>query len=190
MASAIDFDVFIGRATEILLEAAMGGNRISIRQISAVEIDVFRRIRLEALRTEPSSFASRYEDWVDLPAGDWRRRLHDPVFVAFTADEPVGIMGLSRRRPCKMAHRATLVMVYLRTNFRGTGLASDLLDVVIEFAGDEGILQLELAVSAENPGAIGFYHREGFSEVGRIPGGLLEGGREIDDLIMVRRLSG
>jgi RimJ/RimL family protein N-acetyltransferase len=49
---------------------------------------------------------------------------------------------------------------------------------------------LELAVSAENPAAIRFYLREGFSEVGRIPGGFLHDGREIDDVMMVRRLLG
>ena len=168
----------------------MGEHGALIRRISADDVDVFRRIRLEALRTEPSSFASRYEDWVVLSDEDWRRRLHDPVFVAFSGDEPVGIMGLLRQRPSKMAHRAALVMVYLRGSFRGTGLARDLLDVVVDFARREGILQLELAVSAENPGAIGFYHREGFSEVGRIRGGLLDSGREVDDIVMVRRLSG
>ena len=159
-----------------------------IRRISPDEVDVFRRIRLEALRTKPFSFASRYEDWVDLPVEEWRQRLRDPIFIAFSSDEPVGIMGLLRQRPSKMAHRATLVMVYLRESFRGTGLAKDLLDTVIDVARGEGILQLELAVSAENPGAIRFYLREGFSEVGRIPSGLLDGGREIDDILMVRRL--
>ncbi|MBM7045626.1 GNAT family N-acetyltransferase [Rhizobium lusitanum] len=162
--------------------------RALIRQLSPDEIEVFRRIRLESLRCEPASFASRFEDWVMLPDEAWRRRLADPVFVAFSNSEPVGIMGLLPQRPRKMAHRATLVMVYLRESFRGTGLARDLLAAVVDFARHEEILQLELAVSAETPGAIGFYHREGFSEVGRIPGGLLDGGREIDDVIMVRRL--
>jgi GNAT superfamily N-acetyltransferase len=166
----------------------MGIERVSIRRIAPDEIDVFRRIRLEALRCEPTSFASRLEDWVTLPDEAWRRRLNDPVFVAFSGEVPVGIMGLLPQRPRKMAHRATLVMVYLRESFRGTGLARDLLAAVVDFARHEEILQLELAVSAENPGAIGFYRREGFSEVGRIPGGLLDGGREIDDVIMVRRL--
>jgi len=167
----------------------MSRDGTQIRRISPDEVDVFRRIRLEALRTEPFSFASRYEDWVDLPVEEWRQRLRDPVFVAFSSDEPVGIMGLLRQRPSKMAHRATLVMVYLRESFRGTGLASDLLAAVVDFARSQGVLQLELAVSAENEAAIGFYLREGFSKVGRIPGGLLDGGREIDDILMARRLS-
>ena len=159
-----------------------------IRRLSADEVDTFRRVRLEALRTEPSFYASRVEDWQDLPEEEWRRRLSAPVFVAFRGTEPVGIMGLLRQRASKMAHRATLIMVYLRESQRGTGLAKDLLDTVAGFAQDEGIVQLELAVSAENPAAIRFYRREGFAEVGRIPGGFLHDGREIDDLLMVRRL--
>ncbi|MGM4985937.1 MULTISPECIES: GNAT family N-acetyltransferase [Rhizobium] len=168
----------------------MGVERVLIRRIVPDEIDVFRRIRLEALRCEPASFASRFEDWVMLPDEAWRQRLNDPVFVAFSKSEPIGIMGLLRFRPRKMAHRATLVMVYLRECFRSTGLAKDLLDAVIDFARGEGVLQLELAVNAENPAALRFYRRHGFIEVGRIPCGLLDGDREIVDVIMVRRLSG
>ncbi|WP_168878886.1 GNAT family N-acetyltransferase [Rhizobium sp. P28RR-XV] len=168
----------------------MSADGVWIRQISSDEIDIFRRIRLEALRTEPSSFASRFEGWAVLSDDEWRRRLNDPVFIAFSGDEPIGMMGLLRQRPAKMAHRATLVMVYLRESFRRTGLAGDLLSAVVDFAKETDILQLELAVSAENPQAIGFYLREGFSEVGIIPGGLLDGDREIGEILMVRRLVG
>lgn len=168
----------------------MGTEEILIRRISPDDIEIFRRIRLEALRCEPTSFASRFEDWVILPDEEWRYRLHDPVFVAFNEDEPVGVMGLLRQRPAKMAHRATLVMVYVRASFRGTALVGNLLDAVIDFAKKEGIWQLELAVNAENLAAAGFYRRNGFIEIGRIPCGLLEDDREIDDIIMVRRLRG
>jgi L-amino acid N-acyltransferase YncA len=168
----------------------MGAERALIRQLSPDEIDIFRRIRLEALRCEPASFASRFEDWIILPNGEWRRRLADPVFVAFSNSEPIGVMGLLRFRPRKMAHRATLVSVYVRKSERGTGIAADLLSVVSNVARSLGILQMELAVNAENSAALRFYQRHGFVEVGRIPGGLVEGDREIDDVIMVRRLSG
>ncbi|RVP06308.1 hypothetical protein CN083_19340 [Sinorhizobium meliloti] len=45
------------------------------------------------------------------------------------------------------------------------------------------------ASSADNPAAIRFYHREGFSVAGRIPSGFLHEGREIDDVIMVKRIA-
>lgn len=167
----------------------MGVGRILIRRISPDEIDVFRRIRLEALRCAPASFASRFEDWIILPDEEWRRRLADPVFVAFSNSEPIGIMGLLRFRPSKMAHRATLVSVYVRKSERGTGIAADLLSVVSNEARGLGILQLELAVNAENSAALRFYRGNGFIEVGRIPGGLMDGERKIDDILMIRRLS-
>ncbi|NTG51371.1 GNAT family N-acetyltransferase [Agrobacterium rhizogenes] len=167
----------------------MSANGIVIRHISADEFDIFRRIRLEALRVEPSSFASSAEDWEVLTDEEWCRRLSDPVFVAFRDDQPVGVMGLLRQRSSKMAHRATLIMVYVRKDLRGTGLAKDLLDTVIAHALSDGIVQLELVVSAENPKAVSFYRREGFSEIGRIPGGVRYNGREIDDVMMARRLT-
>lgn len=167
----------------------MDAKRVSIRRIRPDEIEVFRSIRLEALRCEPASFASRFEDWQFLPEEEWRRRFDDPVFVAFSNDEPIGIMGLVRFRPSRMAHRATLVSVYMRKSERGTGIASNLLRVVSDHATRLGVLQMELAVNAENLAALRFYKREGFIEIGRIPGGVMDGAREIDDVIMVRRLS-
>jgi len=160
------------------------------RRLSIDDVEIFRRIRLEALSCDPSSFASVHDDWVDLPDEEWRNRLSEPVFVAFINKEPVGMMGLSYHRPRKMAHRATIVSVYLRKSERGTGIAADLLAAVSDYARRLGIAQLELAVSAENAVAVQFYRRHGFVECGRIPGGVLDGGRAIDDVIMVRRLDG
>lgn len=166
----------------------MDADSITIRKITADEVEAFRRVRLEALHAEPSLFASRYEDWEALSIEEWRNRLSEPVFVAFQNGEPVGIMGLLRQRSTKMIHRATIVMVYVRAELRGTGLAGKLLEAISEHALDIGVRQLELFVSAENPAAIRFYQRQGFSEIGRIPGGVLEEGREIDDVMMARRI--
>lgn len=166
----------------------MADSLITIRRVQADEIDAFKRIRLEALRAEPASFASSYEDWVGLSDEEWRQRLADPVFIVFRDGEAVGITGLLRQRPSKLTHRATIVMVYLRQNLRGTGLAAMLLRAVADHAHDIGIRQLELTVSAENPAAIHFYRKEGFSEFGRVPGGTVRDGREVDDVLMARRL--
>jgi RimJ/RimL family protein N-acetyltransferase len=162
-----------------------------IRLLSAADVEIFRRIRLEALRSEPAAFASASEDWETLTTEEWSNRLAaSSVFAAFDGDEPVGIMGLMRQRSGKMAHRATIIMVYLRKEFRGSGTASDLLRSVTDHARASGIRQLELAVTAENPGAQRFYEREGFAVIGRIPGGFVHGGREIDEIMMARRIDG
>ncbi len=160
-----------------------------IRVLGIDDVAIFKAIRLEALRTEPAAFASTVGDWEALADDEWRRRLIDgPVLVAFKQGEPVGIMGLSRQRSSKMVHRATLIMVYLRRSERGRGYAKALLDATLSYARENGIWLVELVVSAENMAAIRFYEREGFHQVGRIPGGFIHEGREIDDVIMVRRI--
>lgn len=166
----------------------MEENGMTIRRADASDVEAFRQIRLEALQVEPSSYASNFEDWVGLSEEEWQTRLSEPVFLAFQGGEPVGLTGLLRQRSSKLAHRATIVMVYVRKGLRGTGLASGLLNATVDHAREIGIRQLELTVSAEQPAAIRFYQREGFTEVGCIPGGLLQEGREIDEFVMVRRI--
>lgn len=161
---------------------------VAIRRIGPDEVDLFRRIRLEALRAEPSVYASSAEDWERLSPDEWRARLAEPVVVALAGDGPVGVMGLMRQRASRMAHRGTLVMAYVRADRRGGGIASALLDALGQEALAQGVVQLELAVSAENQAAVGFYRRRGFAECGRIPGGFRIEGREIDEIVMVRRL--
>lgn len=162
-----------------------------IRHLGPEDVGIFRRIRLEALRSEPAAFASSAADWEALPDAEWARRLTaNAVFVDFDEDEPIAIMGLMWQSASKMAHRATVIMVYVRRDRRGGGHAKALLDVLVAHARQAGIRQLELFVSAENPAAIRFYQREGFAEAGRIPAGTIHDGREIDELLMTRCIDG
>ena len=162
-----------------------------IRQLGPDDMQVFRQIRLEALRREPANFASSVEDWEVLPDAEWTRRLTaNAVFADFHDGEPVAMLGLMPQAASKMAHRATVIMVYVRKDRRGAGHARALLDAVADYARSAGIRLLELAVSAENPAAIRFYQREGFAQAGRIPGGTIHEGREIDEILMTRRIDG
>ncbi len=162
---------------------------IESRLLDQTEVGVFRQIRLEALKLEPQAFASSYEDWIELSEGEWAKRLADNlVFMAFLKSEPVGIVGLMRQLASKMAHRATVIMAYVRRDHRGTEVATDLFGMMAQTALDRGISQLELNASAENRAAIRFYRRMGFEEIGRIPAGFIHEGKEIDDILMVRRL--
>lgn len=153
------------------------------------DVDAFKHIRLEALRLEPAAFASRAQDWEALPGEEWLRRITSgTVFIAFRDDEPVGLMGLLREQSAKSRHRAMIVMVYVRASERGNGTAKALLDALTGHARGAGVLQLELTVSAENPAAQRFYAREGFAAIGRLPAGLIHEGREIDEVMMAKRI--
>ena len=162
---------------------------MALKLLDPDDFEIFRRIRLEALRAVPEAFASSAADWEGLPDEEWRRRLtNNSVVVSFQGLEPVGMMGLMRQQASKMAHRATIITVYVRSSERGGGHAVAMLNLLLDHARTLGIRQVELAVSAENPAAMRFYQREGFQQIGRIPGGFLHEGREIDEIVMARRL--
>lgn len=162
---------------------------VRIAKLGASDLSVFKAIRLESLRLAPSAFANTEADWSSLPDEEWLNRMKNPVFALLRRQEPIGVAGLILQQGAKKSHRATLIMVYLRESERGTGLAENLLQAVMAFANSTGVRQLELNVSHHNVGAIRFYKRHGFKQVGRIPAALIEQGGEVDELVMVCQLT-
>ena len=161
-----------------------------IRRLTAEDAGAFRAIRREALAEAPAAFASTLADYAKLSDETIRAMLTElPVFAAFRDGAPVGLMGLAPNRPSKMAHRANIIMVYARASERGGRRAEALLEAVTAEARAMGLTQLELAATVENAAALAFYRRQGFAEVGRIPAGFLHEGREIDEILMMRRIA-
>lgn len=161
----------------------------TISRLQAEDLMVFRRIRLEALHADHAAFASTAADWENAPDEEWSRRFSETtIFVAFLNNEPIGMMGLMRQRASKMAHRASVVMVYVRQSMRGLGVSTALFDTLVDYARSTGIRRLELAVSTENPAAQKLYLRKGFVQIGRIPGAFFHDGKEIDEYMMARRI--
>ncbi|OLP56121.1 GNAT family N-acetyltransferase [Rhizobium rhizosphaerae] len=163
---------------------------ITIRHLTADDAALFRSLRLEALEREPQAFASSHSDWSRMTEEDWRARLEAvDVFAAFRDGEPAGLMGLAREQGSKTRHRGLLIMVYVRASHRACGVGDRLIEAVIAQARAKGMRQVELMASAENPAAIGLYRRNGFQPIGTMPAGMLHEGREIDEVIMVRRIT-
>ncbi|WP_077962054.1 GNAT family N-acetyltransferase [Ensifer adhaerens] len=162
-----------------------------IKHLDPDDVDIFRSIRLEALTREPQAFASTAADWERLSTEEWRARLTaNTVFVALEGDQPLGIMGLMRERASRLAHRGTIIMVYVRDEARGSGVARQLLAQLTDHARSTGIRLLELVVRADNEPAIRFYEREGFHRIGHVPGGMLDGDEEVDEYLMARHIDG
>ncbi|MBN9023403.1 MAG: GNAT family N-acetyltransferase [Rhizobiales bacterium] len=161
-----------------------------VRRLGPSDVDIFRSLRLEALAAELLAYASTVADWERLAVDEWRRRLENPVVAVFRDGEAVAMMGLVRQSSSRMAHRATLVMAYVRKSKRGQGYAGMLLGAVEGEARAIGVEQLELAASADNAAAVVFYRRMGFTEMGRVPGGFRRPDGDADEILMVKRIGG
>ena len=165
-------------------------NPCVVRRLGAEDVELFKHLRLEALRYEPDSFASRLEDEIELSLEDWLKRLQDiTVFGVFDKSVAFGIMGLISDHSVGKASQGSLVMVYIQKLKRRTGAASLMLKEVIKFASETNISQLKLCVNAENTAAERFYSEEGFVEIERTQGANKCAGNKNDELVMVRALN-
>ncbi|WP_348645897.1 GNAT family N-acetyltransferase [Rhizobium laguerreae] len=61
---------------------------------------------------------------------------------------------------------ALLNRIYIDAEWRGSGLANDLLDTVVSESAQRGVTRLELTVFERNARAIAFYKRAGFAATG------------------------
>jgi len=86
------------------------------------------------------------------------------VFLATADDLIIGyahvIVGTADKRS------ALLNRIYINAEWRGSGLANDLLQAVVGESEQRGVTRLELTVFERNVRAIAFYKRAGFAATG------------------------
>lgn len=161
-----------------------------VRRLGPDDLEVFRDLRLTSLRTDPDSFASDHEVWAAYSDPKWLSYLEDEqVFGAFVGGAPAGLIGLIPNTKSRLLHRTEIAMVYVATEYRGSGVAVAMLSHVIAFVREAGLLQIELSVNAANARAIKIYERHGFEEYGRLPQGFRARDGFSDDLLMVLKLA-
>jgi ribosomal protein S18 acetylase RimI-like enzyme len=88
----------------------------------------------------------------------------------------------------KQKHVGHIGSMFVRTGYRGRGVADALLSAVFDHAATSDVQQILLTVTADNAPAIGLYERQGFQTVGRLPRSIHVGERYYDELQMYRDL--
>lgn len=149
----------------------------------------WRALRLEAIRDFPYAFLSSMEEVLAVPEAEIAVRLGRGGSYGVSQDGAlIGMAGLVQPKYARARHRGEIGGFYIRPVAQGQGAADALMAYLFEAAAEQGIWQLELAVSARNPRAIRFYERHGFVRQGRIPNAIVgEDGPE-DDWFYARDL--
>ena len=108
------------------------------------------------------------------------------MFGAFDADGGmVGLVGFMPSTGDKDRHRGWLIQMYVQPQMRGTGCALALVQTVLAHAQGK-VLQVHLGVWDENPVAIRFYQKAGFTIYASDPRAYHLDGRFYGDHLMVR----
>lgn len=149
----------------------------------------FKALRLRAIESAPFALWPTYQEENTLTAEQVQARIepgpYQIVFGAFDGGKLVGIAGLRREKLEQLSHRATVWGVAVDPARRKEGIGKKLLQRLITHARDEGLLQIQLGVAVENPGAQALYRSLGFKSYGIEPRSMRVGQRFYDEELMV-----
>jgi ribosomal protein S18 acetylase RimI-like enzyme len=160
-----------------------------IRKLATADATAFRELRLEALRTYPDAFGSTYETEASGQSSYFVERLErNMILGGFDRAELVGMIGFYQLSGPKDLHKGVIWGMYVKPRWQGSGLASALLNGIIEL-GKMQVEQVQLTVVTTNQRAIRFYEAAGFHGYGIEKNALKSGQRYFDELLMVRFLT-
>lgn len=144
---------------------------MEIRQLTPLDAEEYLNIRLEALKNNPSSFASSFEESKHQTADKFKERFstsaHSFTFGVFEKSELIGIGTLIRESLIKLNHRANIVAMYIKSEHRKKGIGKALLLHLVNKAKKlNGVEQINISVVTLNAPARKLYSSCGFEVFG------------------------
>jgi RimJ/RimL family protein N-acetyltransferase len=127
-------------------------NGITSRQLSATDWEIYRDLRLEALKGHPGYFLPSKDETL-FSESDWRQRLGNPnaaTFGLFSGTEIIAISSIARENNHPAVERAFLVGTYIKKSFRRKGLSERLFQLRLEWAKEHNIKTLLLEHREDN----------------------------------------
>lgn len=135
----------------------------------------YKALMLHAYEHAADSFTSTPQERALQPDSWWRNRIADPtglsvVFGAFAEKAMVGTVSLEFYAKTKTRHKALVVAMFVHENFRGQGLARQLMQAVVAYGmARQGLRVLQLEVTQGNVAAERLYQSLGFQPFGVEP---------------------
>jgi GNAT superfamily N-acetyltransferase len=148
---------------------------MQIKPLTPDHAMAYKALMLHAYGQAADSFTSTPQERALHPDSWWRRRIADPaglsvVWGAFADQVLVGTVSLELSGRAKTRHKALVVAMFVHENFRGQGLARQLMQAVVQHGrARQGLRLLQLEVTQGNAAAERLYQSLGFQAYGLEP---------------------
>ena len=157
---------------------------IQIRQLTLLDAESFRELRLEGLRLNPEAFGSTYDFEKDQPLERYTGWLtNSAVFGAYQNSELIGTASFTQLSGLKDCHKGLLRAMYVRPTVRRSGAGRQLVQAIIDHARQK-VEQIQLAVVSDNLPALRLYQSLGFRQYGLEKNALKHNGLYSDEILM------
>ncbi|MBC9914532.1 GNAT family N-acetyltransferase [Chitinophaga varians] len=136
------------------------GNYI-IRQLLETEAQLYKKIRLEAIYTEPTMFRCTTPAESELTDAEWEERVRHPraIFGLFKDDELIGMTSILLLNE----EEAYLGQSFIRNEYRGIGLSSLFYRIRFAWASKWALKRLTISHRESNNISKAAIRRAGFS---------------------------
>ncbi|MCG1132127.1 GNAT family N-acetyltransferase [Staphylococcus epidermidis] len=167
---------------------------MNIRILTEKDVNEFKQLRLKGLKVEPNAFGSTYENESDFNLEIFKSRLKPSDFRfivgGFCEGKLVCIASFTRESGQKTKHKSVLSGVYCEKEYRGTGIAKDVVGFILQKARNlEGLEIINLKVVSENLRAKNFYKAYGFKKYGTELKSLFDGTKYYNQDLMYLELN-
>jgi len=137
-----------------------------VRQVRADEWETVKSVRLAALSDAGYAFIEKLSEASERPDEKWQDlvlRAQEPTqtcMLAFDDDVAVGMAAGFMDDADRTT--ANMVAMWVSADYRGKGVARELLDSIIAWARTAGATSLSSGVTDDNERAMAFYRKVGF----------------------------
>ena len=158
---------------------------MSARLATPLDLELYKSLRLRALRTDPHAFGSTYKRELEFDDSTWLSRMSGfdgrpgAVFIDEVDGEATGIVGIACS---ELPSDIQLWGLWVAPEFRRGGAAQHLVESAIEWSRQHDAKTVTLWVVRSNAAAIALYERNGFAAVGEVAA--LPTNHSIDELAM------
>jgi len=151
----------------VLMTSLYSVKIMTIRRINAGEGLLYKELRLESLKESLDAFLSKYEDALERSDDSWHTQSDSSssgstraTFIVEDA-KPLGLGAIYRNS--ESSNEGELLQMWISPNLRGSRVATDLINTLLGWASDSGILVVRAKVCRRNHQALAFYKKIGFA---------------------------